>query len=301
MNCSPSKCKEELRQIAADAGFYAFGVAEAKPVDEEAFISYEQWLADGNAGCMNYLSNHLDIRRDPRLLLDGAKSIIVLAMSYYHPEKAPQFAMYAHGDDYHEVLRSILKPVAEYMAAHGHTCRICVDSAPMLERYWATAAGIGFTGKNSMLIIPGAGSYFFLCEIVTSMELPPDEQCISSCGDCDRCRRGCPGKAITDAGFNANRCHSYLSIEYRGEIPEDVCLHSVYGCDVCQRVCPHNANPPVTPLRQFNLRPEIAALTVGDIESMTQPEFSAIFRNSAVKRAKLGGLLRNAKKLKSGK
>ncbi len=288
--------------MASVSGFYSCGVAQACPVDPGVGEFYDKWLSDGKNGNMAYLGNYPEIRRDPRLLLDGAKSVIVLAMSYFHPvgnnENQCCFAMYAHGDDYHEVLREKVKPIVDFIAEAGGTSRVCIDSAPILERYWAVRSGVGYIGRNSLLIIPHAGSYFFLCEIVTTLELPADAPCTMTCGDCMACVKNCPGKAIENRHIDARRCRSYLTIEYRGELPDNTELTSVYGCDICQQVCPHNLRPPVTPLSEFYLRPAIAELTPSDISNMPQEQFSAIFRHSPVKRTKLTGLKRNVQKLK---
>lgn len=301
MSCSPLKCKEDIKSLAAEVGFYAVGFADAEPVDASVTEYYGKWIAEGKNADMAYLANHAEIRRDPRLLLDGAKTVIVLAMSYFHKvgegENLCNFALYAHGDDYHEVLRERLKPIVQCIENQGFETRVCVDSAPILERYWAVRAGVGFQGRNSMLIVPGAGSYFFLCEIVTSLALPADEPCTLSCGDCMACVKHCPGAAIENRHIDARKCHSYLTIEHRGNLPANLSLSGIYGCDECQKCCPHNAAPPFTPLSAFHLRPALSSLTPQAVLSLTQPEFSAIFTHSAVKRTKLAGLQRNAIKL----
>lgn len=298
MNFYPSKCKSQIIDLAHSAGFFAIGMAKAEPVDENVFQRFQQWLSDGRNAGMTYLENYPDIRRDPRLLLDGAKTVISLAMSYYHTvedgENPSNFALYAHGDDYHEVLRKQVKPIIEYIETIGGKTRFCVDTAPILERFWAVKSGIGFIGRNSMLIIPNAGSYFFLCEIITTIDLPADAPCTLTCGDCMACETHCPGKSLADRQIDARRCHSYLTIEHRGDLPQDTKLSGIYGCDICQKCCPHNSTPPSTPLQQFHIRPAIASITLSDIMSLTQPQFSAIFSHSAIKRTKLAGLRRNA-------
>lgn len=310
--------RQQLIDIATAAGAQRVGFAAADEVDATAIKFYNDWLSDGNAGEMHYLANYPDIRRNPSLLLDGdrtARTVMVCAFPYYHPEQqlpdAARFAMYAHGSDYHEVLRQRLRPVAQLLEENGYAARICVDSAPIHERYWAQQAGVGFRGCNRMIIVPGMGSYFFLAEIVTDAAIEPNEPCTTTCGDCGRCLKACPGGALrASGGFDSRRCLSYLTIEHRGELPatigdpddgnslktmRDALGHRVYGCDECQRVCPHNAAPPVTKIDEFRLRPALRAITRADILAMTQDEFSKIFSHSAVKRAKLAGLQRNAK------
>lgn len=165
--------KNRLIEAATRAGAQKTGFAKAGPVDDDMTERFGQWLEAGNHGEMHYMANHADLRRDPRLLSEntaGANTVMVCAFSYFHHETqapgAARFAMYAHGDDYHEVLRKRLTPVAELLHQEGFTCRICIDSAPVHERYWAAKSGIGFIGRNSQLIVPGMGSYFFLAEII---------------------------------------------------------------------------------------------------------------------------------------
>lgn len=310
--------RQQLIDLAKEAGAQRVGFASAGDVDATTVKSYNDWLDAGNAGDMHYLANYPDIRRNPSLLLDAnltARTVMVCAFSYFHHEKqepeAAKFAMYAHGSDYHEVLRQRLRPVAQLLEENGYAARICVDSAPMPERYWAQRAGVGFQGRNRLIIVPGMGSYFFLAEIVTNAPIEPDSPCNITCGDCGRCLKACPGGALRAAGgFDSRRCLSYLTIEHRGELPatvgeqnnerpqktmRDALGHRVYGCDECQRACPHNAAPLVTEIDEFHLRPALRAITREEILSMTQEEFAKIFSHSAVKRAKLTGLQRNAK------
>jgi len=308
--------KETLAALAAGAGALRVGFAEAGAVDAACADAYRQWLAEGRNGSMGYLSNYPDIRADAGLLLAPgreARTVMVCAFPYYHSDRqdsgAARFSMYAHGTDYHEVLRRRLRPVLDALAEAGETGRICVDSAPVMERYWAVKAGVGFRGMNSQLIVPGMGSYFFLAEVVMTAVVPPDAPCSRQrCDGCGRCAAACPGGAIgQDGSFDARRCLSYLTIEHRGELPAaierpgggsrrlcDAMGGMVYGCDVCQAVCPHNARPPETTVAEFGLRPALRSITCDDILSMTPRQFSAIFSHSAVKRVKLEGLRRNA-------
>lgn len=306
--------KQRLVAAAMEAGAQKAGFAHAVEVDADNLGYYQRWLAAGNHGCMGYLENHQSIRRDPRKLLENAEAhtVMVCAFSYYHPDAqspdAARIAMYAHGSDYHEVLRQRLQPIKKLLESEGYSARICVDSAPLMERYWAVRAGVGFIGRNRMLIVPHMGSYFFLAEIITDAPVEPDEPCTLSCGDCGRCTQACPGGALRcTGGFDSRLCLSYLTIEHRGDLPAtlteaegtsrplcEALGNRVYGCDECQRVCPHNANPPETAIAEFHLRPTLHTLTRERILAMTQTDFSAIFANSAVKRTKLAGLQRNA-------
>lgn len=303
-----------IKRLGKEAGAIAVGVARAAAPELAHSEYYSRWISGGNHGEMGYLANYQDLRRDPSLLFENgaaAESVISFAFPYFHSKgqapEAARFAMYAHGDDYHEVLRRRLKPVGEAIEKMGHQARVCVDTAPVLERYWAQQAGIGFIGRNRMLIVPGYGSYCFLAEIITTLPLEYDSPCKQRCRGCDRCISRCPGGALRSADFDASRCLSYLTIEYRGELPaaidetgmerpiSRVLAGRVYGCDECQRACPHNQEATDTPLQEFHLRPALRDLTCEEIIQMTQPEFSTIFSHSAVKRAKLAGLQRNAR------
>jgi epoxyqueuosine reductase len=286
-----------------DCGALAWGVAHAVPVDNDALEHRYSWLADGKNAGMDYLERYSDIRANPDLLLPGAQSIIVAAFNYYparrQPAAAPQFAWYAYGRDYHDVVRTRLSKVVDALsAAHpDDSFRICVDTAPIMERYWAVKAGVGFIGRNAQLIIPGHGSACFLGEIVTTLPLASSAPCTLSCPEgCDKCLRACPGHAISpDATVDARRCLSYLTIEHRGDFPTDIphLGRRVYGCDTCQSVCPLNANAVPTTIPE--LQPSDAFLSITDdtLAALTPEEFSALFSRSAVKRAKLAGLLRN--------
>lgn len=307
----PSDLKDALRAAAMSAGACAVGFARCEPVDDAVCRNYESWIGEGCHGSMAYLERYTDVRRDPALLLPGARTIMVCAFPYYDSDECSglKLARYARGDDYHEVLRSRLQPVAELLDREGCRQRICVDTAPIFERYWARKAGVGFTGRNRLLIVPGRGSYVLLAEILTDVEIAPDEPLEHQCDGCGRCVSACPGGALrAPSGFDARRCLSYLTIEHRGELPAEVggrplgplMGDCVYGCDVCQQVCPHNVGVPETALREFRMRPALRCLRRADILQMDQPTFSAIFRHSAVKRAKLAGLQRNASALPSG-
>ena len=306
----------EIKELLAGAGVYRSAIAEVSPVDAAAVEAYRAWIASGMHGSMTYLEKYDDLRSDPRLLLEGARSVVSCAFSYFwggnggccgeHPYKEMDgklvWAEYALGDDYHDVVRARLSAVAQTITERtGAECRVCVDTAPLRERYWAVKSGLGFIGLNNQLIIPGAGSRFFLGEILTTLDLEPDRLSGPvSCEGCGKCVAACPGKALRADGdgrvrLDARRCLSYLTIELRGELPEDVRLdRHIYGCDECQLVCPHNRMSPLSEIEEFRPRKEILELSAQRIAEMSQEEFSAIFRRSAIKRAKLAGLQRNA-------
>lgn len=290
---------DQIKQLVLASGAAVCGIAEAAPVAEAETARYDQWLAEGKQGEMQYLEKYSDIRRDPRLLLHGAQSIIVAAYPYYSADcvgpDGLQWARYSLGRDYHDVIRERLSAVAEAIReATGADTRVCVDTAPLHERYWALRAGIGVMGINGQLITSSAaGSWVLLGEIITSHPLTPDAPSTGWCIGCGRCLRACPGRALDGSGgLDARKCLSYSTIEYRGAKNFTNGDH-IYGCDVCQEVCPHNRHASPSPIPDFAPRQAILALTRPDIAEMTQPEFSQIFSKSAIKRTKLAGLKRN--------
>ncbi len=294
--------RESIRQEALNLGFDACGFARAESVDITIQTDYRQWLAEGNHAQMEYLNNHLDLRDDPTLLYPGARTVICVALNYYpakHPTPGnPRFAYYAYGKDYHVVMRERLKRLAQFIHPHSNDeGRICCDTAPIRERYWAMRAGIGFIGKNAQLIIPGKGSYFFLGELLTTLELPPDTPIQSGCDDCTRCLDSCPTHALFAPGkLDARRCISCQTIENKGEISPEVANrmgHRIYGCDTCQLCCPHNQAAKPTTCPELAPNSDFLSLDETQLETMTPDDFSRIFRHSAVKRAKYAGLKRN--------
>ena len=290
----------ELQGLLEQAGADAWGVAPCTDVAEEDARLYEEWIASGKHGEMKYLESWPEIRRRPGLLLEGARSIICAAFSYYNPENRGEgglrWARYALGTDYHDEIRRRLSEAAKAITEKtGAECRVCVDTAPLRERLWAERAGVGYIGKNGLLIVPGAGSWCVLGFILTGHEFSPTPAEPRSCLGCGRCVRACPGQALDGrGGIDARRCRSYLTIEYRGSEMPRLTGGRVYGCDICQEVCPHNRYAPTTRTEAFWPRPGVLGLTLGKIAEMTQEEFSALFRGSAVKRTKLAGLRRNA-------
>ncbi len=294
--------REQIRSEAFRLGFDACGFAQADEVEPWAREAYRQWLAEGRQSQMDYLGNHLDLRDHPARLYPGTRTVICVALNYYpvrfQPQENPRFAYYAYGRDYHEVMRDKLRQLAAFIAPFsGDMGRVCCDTAPVRERYWAVQAGLGFIGKNAQLIIPGKGSYFFLGELLTTLALPPDAPVASRCGDCSLCREHCPTGALSIPGqVDARRCISCQTIENRGEIPAEVAVqmdNRVYGCDSCQLCCPWNraATPSVHP--EFAPSDEFLALDAARFEAMTVDDFNRLFRHSAVRRAKYVGLMRN--------
>lgn len=297
--------KALIKAEAHRLGFDACGIAKTSEVLDAPFLA--KWLEEGCAAEMQYMHNHFEKRTDPRLLVEGCKSLIVVALNYYpavkQPEEVPQFSYYAYGKDYHEVVKEKLRELYEYINREiaPVTGRMFTDSAPVLERYWAVRAGLGFIGKNTQLIIPGKGSYFFLGELIIDLELEPDTPVNLSCGNCTRCLDACPPNALTPRRLDARRCISYQTIENKGEIAPataSVLQNRIYGCDICQQVCPWNRF--ATPNRTAEFQPSEAFLALDKerLNSLTEEEFKVIFRHSAVKRAGYKGLKRNLQAIK---
>lgn len=308
--------KDKIKAEASRLGFFVCGFARAEPVSEAMRQHYLGWLADGRNADMAYLGNNLDKRFDPRLLMPGVKTIVVVAQNYFParrlPEGEPQIADYALGLDYHDIVKQKLRQLAATVGIADY--RAFVDTAPVLERYWAVRAGLGWIGKNQQLIIPHAGSEFFLGELFVTVELPPDEPLPNRCGTCHRCVDACPTHALSLPAtcvegygditrFDARLCLSYQTIENRGELTVDAKAamgDTFYGCDRCQRACPWNrfAKPSTEPLLQP--REELLAMTRQKWENLTEEDYRRLFKGSAVKRAKYEGLMRNIKACLAG-
>jgi epoxyqueuosine reductase len=298
--------EQSIRAQAYGLGFDLVGMATLGSM--ETAHHFEQWLDRGYAGDMHYLPKWAHKRRDSRLPYEGVRSAIVVAMSYGGREPSGPVARYARGDDYHDVLDAKLRDLHAWISAElGREVRgrAYVDTGPLLERDLARRAGLGWFGKNTMLVSPKLGSFFFLGALLVDLELAPDEPFASDhCGTCTRCIDACPTQAIVEPRvLDATRCISYLTIEAKGDIPlvlREFVGELIYGCDICQDVCPWNekfsrALPEGSP---FAAREAIAgkdARTLArELVAMTQEEFSEKFRRSPMKRAKLRGLQRNA-------
>ncbi len=296
--------KENICAKAADLGFEAVGFAKAEHlVSEEDKLS--NWLnQDFHAG-MSYMENHFDKRLNPTLLVEGAKTVISLIYSYNKGEQqvigAPRVARYAWFRDYHKELKQRMKILMEYIAEEigaPVNGRYFTDSAPVLERAWAERSGLGWIGKNSLLIHPKLGSLTLLAELIIDVELEPDQPFGSGlCGACTRCIDSCPTTAIVAPGVvDANRCISYLTIEHKGELNTaqlDMVKGHAFGCDICQDVCPWNKKPLRIMVNKAPLNTKLLALTPVDWEEINQDQFENIFFGSAVKRAGYSGIIRN--------
>lgn len=297
-----------IKAKAKELGFMSCGISKAEYLADVA-PQLEAWLAKNNQGQMSYMANHFDKRLDPTKLVPGAKSVISLAYNYY-PAKdlgndgSYKIAKYAYGEDYHFVIKDKLK---EFFAALEEEIgaiegRVFTDSAPVMERQWAEKSGLGWLGKNSLLLTKQKGSFFFLAEIILDLALDYDTPITNHCGSCTACIDACPTEAITEAGVvNGSQCISYFTIELKDELPTSVkgkFENWVFGCDICQDVCPWNRFSVAHSEPRFNPHTELESMTKNDWQEITQDVFSKIFKKSAVKRTKLSGLKRNIEFLK---
>ncbi|HEV8472652.1 MAG TPA: tRNA epoxyqueuosine(34) reductase QueG [Methylomirabilota bacterium] len=287
-----------VRDRARELGFdrVAFGPAGA-PAHAEAF---ERWLDAGCAGTMDYLAETRAERLDPARLLPGCRSVIAVALNYARDGDDPDWrgvARYARGADYHRVMRPRLHALRDFVsAAAGAESRASLDTSAVLERDLAAAAGLGWIGKNTNLIAPGLGSYFFIGLVLTTADLPHDDVVADHCGTCTACLTACPTGALpAPYALDARRCIAYLTIEHRGAIAEE--FHApigdwLFGCDICQDVCPWNRHAPAT--RDAALAPGTPPPPPETLVAMTEADFQAHFRGSPLKRARREGLARNA-------
>jgi len=291
-----------IKSKALAFGFQSCGISKADFLEEEA-SRLEQWLKNNFHGEMRYMENHFDKRLDPRLLVEGSKSVISLSYNYF-PEELQnnsdfKLAKYAYGEDYHDVIKDKLRVlVAELQDEIGEFAfRVFVDSAPVLEKAWAKKSGIGWVGKNSNLITKKSGSFYFLAEIICDLDLIEDFPVTDHCGSCTKCIDACPTQAIvSDKIIDGSKCISYATIELKDQIPDffkDKMEDWMFGCDICQDVCPWNRFSAPTLEEKFRPNSEIKNFTKQEWKDITQEIFSSVFKKSAVKRTKFNGLKRN--------
>jgi len=299
---------ENIKREALALGFNKIGIVPAGALNEEG-EQLKEWLARGFHGRMGYMARDPQKRSDPRLLMPSAKSVICLALNYFKPEKhidSPdigKISRYAWGDDYHDVLRDKLKRLLDWITVRAPEVegRICVDTSPIMDKAWAVHAGLGWIGKHTNLITKEFGSWVFLGEILLSIELDYDSYIEQDhCGKCTACIEACPTQAIiAPYQIDATRCLSYGTIELReSELPEPIesnLENWVFGCDICQDVCPWSRFSKPSEEQRFEARPGNIAPDLHELAEMSEEEFSARFHKSAVKRAKLDGLRRNAR------
>lgn len=301
---TPLDKSKVIKDIATELGFILCGISKAETMTTEA-ENLERWLTQNYHGEMSYMANHFDKRTDPTLLVPNSKSVISLAYNYYNPQKqtdtdAPKISMYAYGKDYHKVMKKKLNLLFDAIKNRFGDIngRVFVDSAPVLERDWAKRSGIGWIGKNTLLVNPKIGSFFFLGEIILDLELGYDAPISDYCGTCTRCIDACPTEAISSDGYimDGSKCISYLTIELKDDIPASYSgkmENYMFGCDICQQVCPWNRFSKPHDEPAFLPNEKMLSMTKDDWQHLTQEGFDAIFDGSAVKRTKFEGLKRN--------
>ena len=304
-----AKYTELIKAEAYRLGFDFVGIAKAVKLEEEA-ERLEQWLNQGMHGQMGYMENHFEKRIDPRKLVPGAKSVITFLYNYYTEDSqtdpsAPKISKYAYGKDYHYVIKDKLKSLLQFIQKEiGEVNGRCfVDSAPVMERDWAKKSGLGWIGKNTLLIHPKKGSYFFLAELIIDLELSTDAPIKDYCGRCTRCIDACPTEAISPKGYvvDGSKCISYFTIELKEAIPTSVkgqLDNWMFGCDVCQDVCPWNRFSAPHKEEEFLPHPQLLEMSKREWEEITEEVFRTVFKKSAVKRTKFAGLKRNIEFLK---
>jgi epoxyqueuosine reductase len=293
-----------IKKRALELGFLDIGISKAVFMDKEA-QHLEEWLNKGYQGTMSYMENHFDKRVDPRLLVPDAQSVISLSYNYYNPAKqtdstAPKLSMYAYGEDYHKVVKDKLFLLVDDIRSQiGEINGRCfVDSAPVLERNWAQRSGLGWIGKNTLLLSKKKGSYFFLAEIISDLELDYDTPVTDHCGTCTKCIDACPTEAISPNGYilDGSKCISYLTIERKEDIPkeyQDKMEGWMFGCDICQDVCPWNRFSIAHNEKAFHPKEDLLHMKKKEWIDITEEVFNRLFVDSPVKRTKYKGLRRN--------
>jgi epoxyqueuosine reductase len=295
-----------VKSAAAALGFDACGIAAAGHVDPEDRLG--AWLAKGYHAGMEWLARSKEVRQDIRLRLPGARSVVVVARNYYGGEpsegdtqgRAGRVARYAWGRDYHKVLEKPLRSLADGIARMGEgvRCYCCMDTGPVLERAWAQRAGVGWIGKNGMVVREGLGSWFFIGVIATTLDLEPDAAAEDRCGSCTRCLEACPTGALVEPRvLDARRCLSYLTIEHRGDVPEELAGKygdRLFGCDACQDACPWNGKVEPTTEAAFRLEGGCASIDLDELLDMDEETFKRRFAGSPIRRATWAGIRRTA-------
>lgn len=294
---------EPIIARAKELGFEECSISDASPLHDDA-QKVEAWIEKGHHGDMGYLERNRQKRYDPRKLVENTRSIITVLFNYFPPEELKssryKLSKYAYGQDYHYVLRERLQQLLQFIeqSTGKLEARVFTDSAPVLDRAWAKKSGLGFIGKNSCLIHPRKGSFFFIGHVFLPVKVPFNPAPVTDyCGTCTRCIDACPTGALVSAHeLDARKCISYLTIEYRGELPKKRKPQFegwIFGCDICQDVCPWNrfSKPHKEPL--FALSDELKAMQDKDWEKLDKSTFNALFKKSAVKRTKFEGLKRN--------
>jgi epoxyqueuosine reductase len=297
--------KQLLKTKATELGFFYCGISKADFLEEEA-PRLEKWLNLNYQGKMSYMANYFDKRLDPRLLVDDAKTVVSLLLNYYPEEiqnaESPKISKYSYGEDYHTVIKDKLKELIKYLKENIGEIngRAFVDSAPVMDKVWANKSGLGWIGKNSNLIHPKEGSFFFIAELILDIEIEPDGPMKDYCGTCTRCIDACPTGAIVQPYVvDGSKCISYLTIELKDELlPNEFkgkMDNWMFGCDICQDVCPWNRFSKITQEQRFKPNPMLLELKSNDWKELNEEVFNQLFKHSAVKRTKFTGLQRNIK------
>jgi len=299
---------EQIKQKALALGFDLVGITDARPVDSSQVEILTDWLETGCAAGMSYMHRNFEKRIEPAKLLEDAKSVICVGLNYKPPPQdlrspvpSGKVATYAQYQDYHTFIKKILRELIDFICTiteEDFRFKICVDSAPLAERALAARAGLGFIGKNHMLINPTLGPQIFLGEILTTLKLPADEPDNTNCSNCTKCIRLCPTGALQPEGrFDANKCISYLTIEHKGDIPPDSAERigdHLFGCDECLLVCPYHQKAPSCANERFKLYNDRANLNLHEILNMSNKAFDEDFADSVISRPGLEQLKRNA-------
>ena len=298
---SSAELKARLCHRALELGFDDCRVAAAEPPRHRETL--RNWLKAGAAGEMGWIERSAEKRADPLKVLPGARSVIVVALNYWRGnslgpnEPSGRIARYASGEDYHEVMKPKLRELDRFLQGEGGEQKCYVDTGPVLERDFAAEAGIGWQGKSTMLLNRELGTWFFLGEILTTLQLPADRPQVARCGSCTRCIDACPTGAITGPyQLDARRCISYLTIELRGSIPLELrplIGNRIYGCDDCLDACPWNRFAKISRESAFAARLPVARMQLRDFLSLREAQFRELFRGSPIKRTKRRGFLRN--------
>ncbi|MBS7785893.1 tRNA epoxyqueuosine(34) reductase QueG [Flavobacterium sp. CYK-55] len=291
-----------IKAEALRLGFMSCGVSKAGFLEEEA-PRLERWLNQNRHGQMQYMENHFDKRLNPQLLVDGAQSVISLLLNYYPEQSQVQdtykISKYAYGQDYHTVIKEKLQQLLDFIQenigeVHG---RAFVDSAPVLDKAWAAKSGLGWIGKNANLITKSVGSFYFIAELIVDLPLAYDAPTTDHCGSCTACLDACPTQAIiAPYVVDGSKCISYYTIELKENIPQEAKGKMddwIFGCDVCQEVCPWNRFSKPHAEKAFEPHPDLLKMTRKDWQEITIETFQKVFKNSAVKRTKFEGLIRN--------
>lgn len=303
---------DRIRKKALDVGFHKVGIVPAEALAAEN-AKLKEWLANGFHGEMMWMEREPEKRSDPRRLLPGARSVIVVALNYYTDHKhaggsdTGKISRYAWGEDYHDVVREKLNELLDWIRSESPSvvAKICVDTAPMMDKAWAVRAGLGWLGKHTNLITTEMGSWVFIGEILVDLELEYDRETVEDhCGTCTACLDACPtGAIVAPYVVDSRKCISYATIELRDDkLPEDVAANLegwFYGCDICQDVCPWNRFETASEESRFEPRNGETSMALNEVLSLTPESYATRFRRTAIKRAKLPGLKRNASALKT--